>query len=58
MLNSSGGFVIANAAIVPARTAGAITVLASNPTDLIIDVVGYFAPFNGPSGCEQFSNSA
>jgi hypothetical protein len=46
-LNSPDGFVVANAAIVPAGTAGiggAITVLASNPTDLIIDVVGYFAP--------------
>ena len=36
--------VIANAAIVPAGTGGAVTVLASNPTDLIIDIVGYFAP--------------
>lgn len=44
MLNSPNGGVIANAAIVPAGTNGAITVLAANPTDLIIDVVGYFAP--------------
>jgi Bacterial Ig-like domain (group 3)/FG-GAP-like repeat/FG-GAP repeat len=43
-LNSTDGYVIANAAIVPAGTGGGITVLASNPTDLIIDVVGYFAP--------------
>jgi len=43
-LNSPNGDVIANAAIVPAGTSGAITVLAGNPTDLIIDVVGYFAP--------------
>ncbi len=43
-LNSSNGAVIANAAIVPAGTDGAITVLAANPTDLIIDIVGYFAP--------------
>ena len=42
-LNSSDGLVIANAAIVPSG-GGAITVLASNPTDLIIDIVGYFAP--------------
>jgi hypothetical protein len=42
-LNSNGN-VIANAAIVPAGTSGAITVVAGNPTDLIIDVVGYFAP--------------
>ena len=43
-LNSPDGNVIANAAIVPAGTGGAITVVAGNPTDLIIDIVGYFAP--------------
>jgi hypothetical protein len=43
-LNSPDGFVIANAAIVPAGTSGAIMVLASNPADLIIDIVGYLAP--------------
>ena len=43
-LNSPDGFVIANAAIVPAGTGGAITIVAGNPTDLIIDIVGYFAP--------------
>ncbi len=43
-LNSTDGLVIANAAIVPAGTGGAITVVAGNPTDLIIDIVGYFAP--------------
>ncbi len=43
-LNSPDGYVIANAAIVPAGTSGAITVVAGNPTDLIIDIVGYFAP--------------
>jgi hypothetical protein len=43
-LNSSDGSIIANAAIVPAGANGAITVLASNLTDLIVDVNGYFAP--------------
>jgi hypothetical protein len=43
-LNSTNGNVIANAAIVPAGTAGSITVVAGNPTDLIIDIDGYFAP--------------
>jgi alpha-tubulin suppressor-like RCC1 family protein len=43
-LNSPNGTVIANAAIVPAGTSGAITVVVGNPTDLIIDIVGYFAP--------------
>jgi len=43
-LNSPDGYVIANAAIVPAGTGAAISVVAGNPTDLIIDIVGYFAP--------------
>jgi len=43
-LNSPKGTTLANAAIVPAGTNGAITVLAGNPTDLIIDINGYFAP--------------
>jgi hypothetical protein len=43
-LNSPKGTVIANAAIVPAGTNGAITVLAGNPTNLIVDIYGYFAP--------------
>ena len=43
-LNSPDGTVMANAAIVPAGSNGAITVLAGNPTDLIIDINGYFAP--------------
>jgi len=43
-LNSTNGNVIANAAIIPSGTGGAITVVAANPTDLIIDIVGYFAP--------------
>jgi hypothetical protein len=38
--------IIANAAIVPAGagTGGAITALAPDATDLIIDIDGYFAP--------------
>ncbi len=43
-LNSPNGGVIANAALVPAGTGGEITVITGNPTDLIIDIVGYFAP--------------
>jgi len=38
----SGG-VIANAAIVVAGTAGAIQMVAGNPTDVIIDINGYYA---------------
>jgi hypothetical protein len=48
-LNSTDGSVIANAAIVPAGTSGGITVVAGNPTDLVIDINGYFAPPSGSS---------
>ena len=43
-LNSTNGAIIANAAVVPAGTNGAVTVISGNPTDLILDIVGYFAP--------------
>ncbi|MEO8369288.1 MAG: BACON domain-containing carbohydrate-binding protein [Candidatus Solibacter sp.] len=43
-LNSGDGRIKANAAIVPAGTNGAITLFASNPTNAIIDINGYFLP--------------
>ena len=43
-LNSFDGSVVANAAIVPAGTGGAIDVFVTNPTDVILDINGYFAP--------------
>jgi len=43
-LNSFQGKVVANAAIVPAGANGAINVFASDATNVIIDVNGYFAP--------------
>ncbi len=43
-LNSLDGETIANAAIVPAGAAGAINAYASNDTDLIVDINGYFVP--------------
>ena len=43
-LNAITGTVTANAAIVPAGTSGSIDVFASNPTDVVIDINGYFAP--------------
>ncbi|MFN7938040.1 MAG: hypothetical protein U0R19_32220 [Bryobacteraceae bacterium] len=43
-LNSYLGQVVANAAIVSAGTNGAIRVFASNATDLVVDISGYFAP--------------
>jgi hypothetical protein len=35
---------VANAAVVPAGTSGAISVFASDATDLVVDIDGYFAP--------------
>jgi hypothetical protein len=46
-LNSFLGTVVANAAIVPAGTGGAVDVFVSNNTDLIIDINGYYAPQSG-----------
>jgi hypothetical protein len=43
-LNSLDGTVVANAAIVPAGTAGAVSFYADNTTDLVVDINGYFAP--------------
>ena len=43
-LNDSTGTVLANAAIVPAGTNGAINVYVTNATDVLFDIVGYFAP--------------
>ena len=43
-LNSPNGSILANAAIVPAGTSGAIEAYASNDTDLVVDINGYFIP--------------
>ncbi len=43
-LNSFDGSVVANAAIVPAGTGGAISVYVTDRTHVIIDINGYFAP--------------
>ncbi|MGC2112799.1 MAG: choice-of-anchor D domain-containing protein [Candidatus Korobacteraceae bacterium] len=43
-LNAPTGTVVANAALIPAGTNGDIDVSASNDTDLVIDINGYFAP--------------
>jgi hypothetical protein len=43
-LNSLDGSILANAAIVPAGTSGAINAFASNDTELIIDINGAFVP--------------
>jgi hypothetical protein len=46
-LNSWTGKVVANAAIVPAGTNESISVFVSNPTDVILDINGYFGPSGG-----------
>jgi hypothetical protein len=42
-LNSYNGQVVANAALVPAGTSGAVSVYVSNQTNMTIDIVGYFS---------------
>jgi hypothetical protein len=50
-LNSFDGRIKANAAIVPAGTNGAVSLFASDETNVILDINGYFAaPVNAPSG--------
>ena len=48
-LNVTTGAVTANAAIVPAVASGAISVMATGDTDLLIDINGYFAPSTSPN---------
>jgi photosystem II stability/assembly factor-like uncharacterized protein len=43
-LNSLDGTVLANAAIIPAGTGGAVSFYATDTSDLIVDINGYFAP--------------
>lgn len=43
-LNSFQGAVVANAAIVPAGTNGAMSVFVTDATDVVLDINGYFAP--------------
>jgi len=46
-LNSFGGAVVANAAIVPAGANGAVSVFVTNTTDVILDIDGYFTNATG-----------
>ncbi len=43
-LNSLDGRIKANAAIIPAGTSQSVTVYASNTTDVVLDISGYFVP--------------
>lgn len=48
-LNALTGAITANAVIVPAGNNGNVNVFTTDPTDLVIDMNGYFAP-PGPGG--------
>ncbi len=54
-LNAFDGRIVANAAIVPAGTNGAISVFVSDTTDVIIDINGYFAPASTPNSLSFYS---
>jgi hypothetical protein len=46
-LNAFDGRIVANAAIVPAGTGGALSVYVSDASNVVIDINGYFAPPGG-----------
>jgi YVTN family beta-propeller protein len=48
-LNSPDGRVKANAAIVPAGAGGSVTVYVTDPTDVILDINGYFQSPSAPT---------
>ena len=55
-LNAVTGAITANAAIVPAGLSGAISVYATDNTELVIDIDGYFAPSNsGPDAMSLYA---
>jgi hypothetical protein len=53
-LNDATGTVLSNAVIVPAGLGGAVNVFATDATDLVIDINGYFAP-QGPGGLSLYT---
>jgi hypothetical protein len=53
-LNDATGTVLSNAVIVPAGFLGAVNVFATDATDLVIDINGYFAP-QGPGGLSLYT---
>jgi len=54
-LNAPTGTVVANAAIVPTGVSGQISVYVTNPTDVIVDVNGYFAPAGSPGALSFYA---
>jgi hypothetical protein len=55
-MNSYDGTVIANAAVLPAGIGGAVSFFASNSTDIVVDINGYFAP-PGPKGLNFYATT-
>lgn len=54
-LNAPNGLISANAAIVPAGDAGAVSVYTSGTTQVVIDINGYFAPPDNNSGLSFYA---
>jgi hypothetical protein len=52
-LNAPTGTIVANAAIIRAGTGGAMSAYATNPTHLVVDINGYFAP-PGAANAQRF----
>ena len=55
LLNSADGRTKANAAIVPAGANGSISFYATDQTDLIVDINGYFVPSTAITGLAFYS---
>ncbi len=53
-LNASTGAITANAAIVPVGSGGGVSVYVSDPSDVLLDVNGYFAPPE-PNGLDLYT---
>ena len=53
-LNSLDGRVKSNAAIVPAGTGGAVSIFATNTTDVILDINGYFDSYTDTSALQFY----
>jgi hypothetical protein len=45
-VESPQGFMASNTGVIPAGTNGSVDVYASNPTDVVIDINGYYAPIS------------
>lgn len=54
-LNSPKGEIVANAAIVPAGTNGAVSAFAQGETHLVLDINGYFAPAGAAFAMRYFT---